>query len=107
MSEVQCLRIRLAPGRTDEVADFLRGLRNRADEVQEALKAEGILEETLFLDRTAEEDCLVFFTRARDLAAAAAAFQSSQLPLDVETRELIADTWQEVRALELLVDLEG
>lgn len=107
MSEVQCLRIELVPGTADRVADFMRGLKDRSEEVARSLEAEGIISETLFLDRTEEGDFLVFITRAGDLQAAAEAFQSSTLPLDVETRRLIAETWKSVRPLELLVDLEG
>jgi hypothetical protein len=107
MAEVQCLRIKLRRGTTDRMAGFLRGLGQRREEVQASLEAEGILEEMLFLDRTETGDYLVFFTRARDLQAAAAAFQSSQLPLDAQTRALIAEAWESVRPLELLADLPG
>ena len=105
MSQIQCLRIRLRPGTTDRMADFLRGLADRPDEVAQSLAAEGIERESLFLDRAPDGDHLIFITRADDLEAAAEAFQNSQLPLDVETRELISETWQEVRQLELLADL--
>lgn len=106
MSEIQCLKVRLEPGTTERVAGFLRGLRERESEVVRSLEAEGIISESLFLDRTDGGDFLIFVTRAADLEAAAAAFQRSTLPLDVETRRLIADTWADVEPLELLADLE-
>lgn len=106
MSDIQCLKVRLAPGTTERVARFLRGLRDRESEVAQSLEDEGIISESLFLDRTDGGDYLIFVTRADDLEAAAAAFQRSTLPLDVETRRLIADTWAGVEPLELLADLE-
>ena len=107
MSQVQCLRIKLKPGTTDRMVHFLKSLKDRDAEVRKSLQAEGILEESLFLDRTEAGDFLVFLTRAENLEAAAAAFQSSELPLDVETRTLIAETWESARPLELLADLRA
>ncbi|MBL8985011.1 MAG: hypothetical protein JNJ80_01985 [Gemmatimonadetes bacterium] len=104
--QVQCLRIKLRPGTTDRMVSFLRGLRDRPAEVQASLALEGMTRESLFLERTEQGDYLVFYSRAVDLARAAAAFQTSQLPLDQETMRLIAETWESAVPLELIVDLE-
>lgn len=106
MSQVQLIRVAIKPGKTDRLVSFLRGLQNRGDEVRASLEAEGIISESLFVDQRPEGDLLYFYTRATDLAKASAAFQASQLPLDVETKQLISETWGRVEALELVVDLE-
>jgi hypothetical protein len=103
--QVQCIRVTLRPGTTDRVVEFLRGLTDRPAEVQASLALEGVSVETLFLERTDRGDVLTFYLRAADLAVAAAAFQSSTLPLDRETAALIAETWERTVALELVVDL--
>lgn len=105
MSQLQCIRVKLREGTTERVTTFLRSLNDRPEEVRASLESEGIERECLFLDRTDEGDFLIFLTRAENLETAATAFQASDHPLDIETRELIAETWEEVRPLELLADL--
>jgi len=107
VSEVQCLRIKLVPGTAERVSRFLRGLEDGPEEVARSLDAEGIVSESLFLERADEGEFLIFITRAHDLEAASAAFEDSSLPLDVETRRMIAETWEDARPLELLADLEA
>lgn len=106
MAEVQCIKVRIQPGQTEHLVKFLRSLVERGPEVQEALNAEGIVLESLFLERGDQSDYLVFYTRADDLANAGAAFAASALPLDLETKAMIAKTWADATALELVVDLE-
>lgn len=106
MAEVQCLKVRIQPGQTEHLLAFLRSLQERHSEVQDSLRAEGILLETLFIERAASHDTLFFYSRASNLAAASAAFAASSLPLDIETRQIIAQTWAEAQALELIIDLE-
>ncbi|MGD2068665.1 MAG: DUF6176 family protein [Gemmatimonadota bacterium] len=103
--QVQLLKIAIRPGGTGRLVDYLRGLAERPEEVQRSLEAEGILAESLFLERSPTGDHLYFFSRARDLQRAARAFRASELPLDVETREVIGATWGEAVALEPVVDL--
>lgn len=107
MAEVQCLKIKLNPSEVDPMIEFLRSLKNRTKQVQETLKAEGIILETLFLERTDGADYLIFYTRAVDLQQSAKAFQESEHPLDRELKPLIQRAWQDVRTLELIVDLEA
>lgn len=105
MDDVQLLKIRLHPGQTDRFVAFARGLTDRSAEVQASLRLEGVRLETLFIERTAEADFIYFYSRAASLAAAAAAFASSTLPLDQETKTIITESWDTVGPLEVLVDL--
>ena len=106
MPEVQCARVRLRPGTTQRVLSFLTGLKDRPEEVQAALAREGVKLESLFLEKTAEADYVIFYMRAENLARATAVAQSSMHPFDVETRQFIQETWAEAYPLELIVDLE-
>ncbi len=106
MPEVQCAKVRLRPGTTERVISFLKNLNNRSDETQAALAREGVLLESLFLERTAEADYLIFYMRAENLAAATQVAQTSTHPFDVETWQLIQETWADAFPLELIVDVE-
>jgi hypothetical protein len=49
--------------------------------------------ELIFLDRAPDGDYLVFYTKAKNLAQAHQAFETSTSHLDLETKKVIADTW--------------
>lgn len=106
MAEIQCLKIRIKPGKTQRIIGWLKGLKDRPQELREAQAAGGILLESLFLERAEEADYLVFYTRAENLARLGAVFERSALPLDLETKQIISETWGEVTQLEPIVDLE-
>jgi hypothetical protein len=106
MAEIQCLKIRIQPGKTQRLVEWLKGLKYRPKDLREAQAAGGILLESLFLERTEEADYLVFYTRAENLARLGETFERSTLPLDLETKQIIRETWGEVTQLEPIVDLE-
>lgn len=103
---MQCLKITLKDGATDQAVAWLKSLDERRDEAIEMLQAEGMQVESLFLERTPDGDFLYFYARAEDLVRANESFMSSTLPLAVETREFIQNTWGEIEQLEPVVDLE-
>jgi hypothetical protein len=106
MAQSQCLKIKLKEGQTERFVSWARSLASRSEEVRRTLAAEGMLVEALCLERSAEGDFLVLYTRARDLVEANRAMMASQDPFDVETRQLMAETWDttNVRSLEVLFE---
>ncbi|MCA9633419.1 MAG: hypothetical protein KC766_37475 [Myxococcales bacterium] len=103
----QCVRVPLKPGATQQFVDWLGSVRHREAEMLHAMQQEGVHFELMALQRGETEDTLLFFMQARDLAAAQNAFASSQLPIDVETRNVIESCWDTARAsvLEVLLTL--
>lgn len=92
MTEVYCARIRLRPEKTPQVVTFLNSLKTRTEEVQQVLVNEGIIVESLFLERTAEFDFLVFSIRAENLANATDYAQTSTHPFAQASRQFIQET---------------
>ena len=67
---------------------------------------EAFAESRAFLERTPEADYLLLYQRAEDLVRANEVFNASTHPVDEAVRAFIAETWADVRPLELLVDHE-
>lgn len=106
MAESQCLRIPLRPGKTDRFVAWLDEVRPRRAEMLSAMAAEGVIAETMALERGESGEFVVFYTRAESLERANRAFATSEAPIDVETRAIIAETWDIERAQALTVLLE-
>lgn len=104
--ETQCVRIPLKPGKTDRFLIWLDTVRPRVAEMHESMTREGVVFEAMFLERAESGDAIVFYMRAKNLAAAQAAFASSALPIDVETQATINECWDTSRAAPLVVCLE-
>lgn len=105
--EVQCLRIRIKPGKTERVSEYFKVL-NARDDVADALRAEGILVESLFLDHAADNDHLLFYVRAENLRRSNEVFTNSLHPVDVAAREFMNDAWDlaNVTSLEMIYDVD-
>lgn len=106
MYESQLLKIRIRPGKTPAVIDFLRSLRERKDLSLEALRREGMMVESMFLERRDDADYLYYYAKSRDLALAAQRNMESDDPLTLEIRGFIADTWDHIVSPEPLLDLD-
>ena len=51
MYQTQLLKIRIRPGKTKQVVEFLRGLMDRKEESLDALRREGMMVESMFLEQ--------------------------------------------------------
>jgi hypothetical protein len=106
MYESQLLKIRIRPGKTGAVIDFLRSLKDRQDLSLEALRREGMVVESMFLERRDEADYLYYYARARDLAQASQVNMQANDALAQEIRAFIVDTWDHIVSPEPLLDLD-
>ncbi|MFE1745393.1 DUF6176 family protein [Coleofasciculus sp. H7-2] len=106
MAETQCLKIRIKPGLTIPVIGWLKNLNNQLDEVRELLRNEGILIESIFLERSKDGDFLILYQKAEDLSKASEAFYHSSSPLALATQKFISETWGDIQPLELVIDFE-
>ena len=110
MPQSQCLSIALKAGETETFLAWVeRSRTERREDMLRILRLEGMVAETMCLDRSAEGDRLILYTSAEDLAHAARVMEESNHPFDVETREVIARTWdlKDVRPLTILFEAVG
>ncbi|NPV93200.1 MAG: hypothetical protein HPY50_20760 [Firmicutes bacterium] len=104
MFQTQCLKIKLKPGTTDYVLDFIRNLDR--EEVYEVLRLETMVVETLFLERTRDADYLIMYAKAESLIRANEAMVNSGHPHFESLKKFTDETWGEITAFELLADYE-
>jgi len=107
MPQSECIRVRLKPGMTDKFVQWARQIPNRLDEVKASMNAQGVLEQSIFLDHSPNGDFIVIYWEVEDLARARAAFQKSTRQVDLEMTEMIEATWDrsEVSRLESIIEL--
>lgn len=106
MYQTQLLKIRIRPGKTEQVVEFLRTLMDRKDESIEALRREGMVVESLFLERRDEADYLYYYVKAKDLAEATQVNLRATDPLTLEIRKFVSETWGDVSSPEPLLDID-
>ena len=106
MTEVACVRIRLREGALPLVEEWARTLAARRDEVMETLRLEGVTVESVFLERAAEGDFLVYYMRAHDLAEAMRVGRALDLPIQAFHDAFKREAWGERTPLRCLVDFE-
>lgn len=106
MYQTQLLKIRIRPGKTGQVVDFLRTLMDRKDESVEALRREGMVVESLFLERRDEADYLYYYVKAKDLMEATQVNLRATDPLTLEIRKFVSETWGDVSSPEPLLDID-
>ncbi len=106
MYQSQLLKIRIRPGKTPAVLDFIRSLRDRKDLALEAMRREGMVVETIFIERRDEADYLYYYAKARDLAYAAQVNMEATDPLSMEIRNFIAETWDHIVSPEPVLELD-
>jgi L-rhamnose mutarotase len=91
MLQVQCVKIPVLDGKVTQLRGWIEGLSARRPEVLEAITSEGIADETVFLGVEGDRSFLYLYSRATSFAAAAAAFEVSELAVDVEFKRLMAE----------------
>ena len=106
MYQTQLLKIKIRPGKTAKVIEFLRSLKARKDLALEALRREGMMVETMFLERRDECDYLYYYAKARDLAHANQVNMESTDALTLEIRDFVAETWDHIVSPEPLIDFD-
>lgn len=104
--EVQCLKVKLKEGTTDYVINWFKELYSRMDLVYDALINETMVVESMFLERGADADYLIFYTRAESLQKANEMMLKSTNPVDQEALAMMQKTWDSGQALELLFDAD-
>ena len=82
---------RVLPGKEARLRDWLAELQARSDEVKETWDQESVQSEQAYMIPSDSGPVLVFISEAADLDQARAAYAASQLPIDLEHREVLAE----------------
>ena len=106
MLETRCWKIRLKPDSLDRVREWARTINSRMDEALEALRDEGVVIESVFLDRTEHGDFLIGYMKAESFDKAAEAVRKAVRAIDEYHQQFKRDAWDERSELELLIDID-
>lgn len=106
MYETQLLKIKIRPGKTGQVIEFLRTLQERESQCLEALRREGMVVESMFLERHDDGDILYYYVKARNLLQANEVNMQATDPLTLEIRRFVSETWDHIVSPEPLLDLD-
>ncbi|MFC3797993.1 DUF6176 family protein [Cohnella sp. GCM10012308] len=104
--EVQCLKVKIKPGMTQEFIDFVKDMQvNKMEFVYETMRSENIVVESIFLEKGEDADHIIFYTRSNSADEAPEEREGgSAIPVDTEAIEMLQKTWDSVQSLEVLFD---
>ena len=94
----------VAPEDLPRLRAWLAGLESRREELAESYRLEGTRHELFFVIRADPDPILVLISEVDDLEHAVVSFLRSNLPLDLEFKELVQDIAQHEEGVELLFD---
>lgn len=105
--ETQCLKIKLKDGKEQQVREWCKTFVNHPD-LDEVLKKETVVVESLFLDEQEDGTYLLFYLKAKSLHQANEFLTTVQHPLNDLSREFMQECWEmdQVEELELVLDLD-
>ena len=106
MYETQLLKIKIRAGKTDRVIEFLRSLKARKELALEAMHREGMIIESMFLERRDDGDYLYYYAKSPDLMRANQVNMQATDALTLEIRAFVAETWDHITSPEPILDLE-
>ena len=97
---------RVRPGELGRLAAWLDEVGQRADEVRETFRREGVHHEQGYFLETADGHVLVYAVECGDYEAAREAFRTSLLPIDVAHRTLMPELTDGVLELDAALDIQ-
>ncbi len=106
MFETQLLKIKIRPGKTEQVVEFVRSLRQREEKSLDAMRREGIVAESIFLERQTTGDYLYYYVKAKSLLRANEINMQATDALTLEIRRFVNETWGHIVSPEPLLDLD-
>lgn len=74
--ETRCVKIKLKPNSIEKVREWARAINERKDEALATLRDEDVILETIFLDRTSEDDFLIYVMKAENFDNAKAVLKN-------------------------------
>jgi Family of unknown function (DUF6176) len=101
---------RMKQGMTHKFVEWAKQVPRRMDEVKASMTEQGVLEQSIFLERASDGDFIVLYWKdwkVEDPEKARTAFQNSKRKIDLEMIEMIETTWDrsQVVRLECIMEL--
>jgi hypothetical protein len=106
MKKMLCIRAKLKKGSISGVREWFETLKSRYNETVQTLENEGIIVESVFLDRIGEDDFLIYYMRADDIDKAIEIYNKSTAAIDIYHKENWRKFSEERVALEPLLDID-
>jgi Family of unknown function (DUF6176) len=95
------------PDQVGRLRDWMHELTQRRDEVLETFGGEGTQHECAYLLQGASGPILVYAVQVDDPEQASRAFAASQLPIDLQHRQVMAEVREGPAEVELLFDIRA
>lgn len=96
---------RIHPDQVEQLRGWMSELMRRQVEVLETFRQEGMRHEVAYLLHAADGPVLVYAMEAEDMERAWAAYEASQLPIDLEHHRVLAAVQAGPREVEQLYEL--
>ncbi|WP_228840633.1 DUF6176 family protein [Candidatus Protochlamydia phocaeensis] len=106
MKRTLCIRSKLKKGALPSVREWFRTLKERIHETMATLEQEGVIIESVFLDRIGEDDFLIYYMKAENIEKALEIYKKSTSPIDLYHKENWKLFSESSIVLEELMDLE-
>ena len=97
---------RVRPGELGRLQAWLTEVMHRADEVRETYRREGVRHERAYFLETSDGHVLVYTVECEDFDAAAEAFATSDIPIDLEHKAMMSRLTDGVLELRPALDLQ-
>lgn len=104
--ETRCVKVKLKPNSLEKVRTWAKTINKRKDEALATLRDEGVVLECAFLDQTSEGDFLIYVMRAKSFEKVKDSIKKSTHSIDKYHQNFKAETYEDGKKLELLIDLD-
>jgi hypothetical protein len=91
---------RIKPGHEDRLRKWFKELMDRRDEVRETFRQETVRHEIAYILDDAEGSILVYVVEVEDYEKGRRAFQESRLAIDIEHKDIMAESLGERLSIE-------
>lgn len=106
MLETQCVKIKLKPGSLSRVEEWASELKRRSLEVLQTLQDEGVIIESVFLDRTDQGDFLIYYMKAENFEKVREVAERSTHAIDTYHNAFKEATFESRQLLRPLIDFD-
>lgn len=103
--QTTCVKMKLKKEFIEDVRIWFQTLNQRLDETMLSLENEGVIVESVFLDKYNDEFFLIYYMKAENISEAIEVFKKSTLTIDAYHKSCKEKYCEERVALEPLLDL--
>ena len=101
-----CVKTKLKKDSVEHVIEWFNTLKIRINEMIDTLKNEGVVIESVFLDKHGDDNFLIYYMKAMDISRVHEIFGNSTLPIDTYHKECWKKYCEGREILEELLDID-